>query len=283
MSRSLGPSRPLSHRIERALAAPSKPRRSVGLMRHLFLGSLSLGMCGTAMATVNLIPSVIGPNELQLNKHEEFTLRVQNTGATAASGVVARMVIGPHVNMATAYFPTYCGVVGNGALRAVQCSFGSVGRAGASNSIKSFKVVLQAPATAMNVQHSITATGAGTPSFASAGVTTAYANYTLYATAGNWASTACGGSVAPIAYDICPSGSIVAGTLPFNANGSIGTSSTAYWQQTGPQTLEMFTGTTTVYMEAINSKCFRGRSTLPYSSPYTTSTTWYTANKICKP
>lgn len=252
-------------------------------MRHLLLASLSLAVCGTAMATVNLIPSVIGPTELQLNKHEEFTLRVQNIGATAASGVVARMEIGPHVNMATAYFPTYCAVVGNGASRAVQCNVGSVGRAGASNSIKTFTVVLQAPATAMTVQHGITATGVGTPSFASTGVTTAYANYTLFATAGNWASTACGGSGAPIAYDICPKGTIRAGTIPLSANGSIGTSTTAYWLQTGPYTLEMFTGTTTIYMEAINSKCFRGRSTSPYSSPYTTATTWHTANKICKP
>lgn len=252
-------------------------------MRSFILASLNLALCSGAMAAVNLVPSVIGPTELQLNKHEEFVLKVQNTGTTAASGVVARMTIGQHVNMAAAYLPTYCSVVGSGSTRAVQCNVGSVGRAGASNSTKTFTVVLQAPSTPRNVQHGITATGVGTPTFASTGVTTAYANYTLYATAGNWASTACGGSGGPIAFDICPAGSIVAGTMPLSANGSIGGSTTAFWQQTGPQTLEIFTGTTTIYMEAISSKCFRGRSTSPYSSPYTTSTTWYTANKICKP
>jgi len=252
-------------------------------MRHFILASLNLALCGSAMAAVNLVPSVIGPTELQLDKHEEFVLKVQNTGTTAASGVVARMTIGQNVTMAEAYLPTYCTVVGNGASRAVQCNVGSVGRAGASNSTKTFTVVLKAPSTAMNVQHGITATGVGTQTFASTGVTTAYANYTLYATAGIWASTACGGSGSVIPYDICPTGTIRAGNMPLNANGSIGSSTTAFWQQTGPQTLEIFTGTTTIYMEAISSKCFRGRSTSPYSSPYTTSTTWYTANKICKP
>jgi uncharacterized repeat protein (TIGR01451 family) len=233
------------------------------------------------MAQVNLVPSVTGPTELQLNEHEAFVLKVQNTGLTAASNVVARMALPAGTTLAAADFPSYCF---EEALptRSVRCNFGNVGRAGASNSTKTFRVVLKAPSTAMTLQHSMSATNAG-QTFSAPGVTTAYAHYDVVATPGNWASTACGGSGGAIAYDICPPGSIRAGTIPLNTGGTLGNSTTATWTQTSPRTLEMFTGTTTIYMAAINSKCFRGRSTSPYSSPYTTSTTWYTANMICKP
>lgn len=245
-----------------------------------------------AMAAVTLQPSLSAPTELEIGQHEEFVVSVKNAGNTAASGVVVRMRF--HTSLTLAYAgpnfavfpepPSPCSVVtepfGNQQnIRQVKCTIGAL-NAGVT---KSVRLVVKAPSSGYTqVQHQLRAT-AGTVLGTSNGVTTRYRHYDQTVVPGTtWNTEACGGS-APINFDVCPPSSEITSQLTMNSGGTWNEAggSTGTWTQTSPSTIDFMFGTDVIHMSAISSRCFRGTNTSPYSSPYTTSTTWYTVFKLC--
>lgn len=252
------------------------------------LAALSL----PAMAAVTLQPSLSAPTELQIGQHEEFVVSVKNTGNTSASGVLVRMRFHAGLTLAHAgpnyaVFPAPanpCVVVteafGNQQnVRQVKCTIGTL-NAGAT---KSVRLVIKAPNSGYTqVQHQLRA-NAGSVLGTSNGVTTRYRHYDQTVVAGTaWRTEACGGT-APIAYDVCPPASEITSQLTMNSGGTWTEAGggTGTWTQTSPNTIDFQFGSDVISMSAISSRCFRGTNSSPYSSPYSTATTWYTVFKLC--
>lgn len=261
-------------------------------MRSMLAPTLMLALTTQAMAAVTLQPTLTAPTELENNQHDQFVLAVKNAGNTAASSVTVRMRF--HSSLTLAYAgpviatfpepPSPCTVVteafgNNQNVRQVKCDIGYL-NAGAT---KSVRLVVKAPPSGYTlVKHELRAT-AGAALGTSNGVTTRYRHYDLSVVPGmTWNSEACGGS-APIAYDVCPPGSQVNGQFVLDSGGiwTAVNGNTGTWAQTSPSTIDFNLGTDVIQMTAISSRCLRGTRTTPYSSPYSTSTTWYTVFKLC--
>lgn len=262
-------------------------------MRHLLLASLASLVTGTAGAAVTLVPSGVAPTELQLGEHAVFTLAVNNTGNTAAAGVVLRMPLPAGLDV-QAPGSAYCAVVTEtfsgipGQVRQIKCSVGNV----SARKSKSFSVVVKAPSLPMlNVRHRVLATATNGSAAFSPMVYADYRHYDIPITAGQtWEIRSCNnGTAGPLAYSICPPSSEVSGEIVLAAGGYLGdvdgqVSPDDRWLQTSPHVLRLdwvnggvpggFTN-----LSAIDSRCFRGPG---QTIPLPGQPVVYLASKLCR-
>lgn len=262
------------------------------MKHHLLLGLIGLATSST-MAAVTLVPSGSFPTELQLDEHAVFTLAVNNTGNTAASGVVLRLPL-PAGLAVQPPGSSYCSVVTEpfaglpGQVRQIKCVVGNV----SARKSKSFSMVVKAPTQPLlNVRHRVLATATNGGSAQTPWVFANYQHYDIPITPGQtWEIRSCNNGIAgPLAYSICPASSEVGGDLVLMAGGYLSdvdgqVSPDDRWLQTSPHLLRLDwtrNGLPAAFttLSAIDSKCFRGPG---QTVPAPGQPVVHLASKICR-